>query len=255
MSTSVTEWIFSPFHKSLFRACGLGLLTIFLITIFSAFYPRPSLEQPTAVLRLTNQILDQSPLLCLALLLLLLSLTDQVLGLWGSEERPRQGLRDRLLVRSRWLVGLVALIYLALIPITLVQTQALKNVSDRVLNQRMRMVESQILPISDQLSSGSKDAASLGALKASYPWISKANINSIDDLKKAISKVGKNASMYHDAMRSLGHRKLQMQSLKLCSLATIYAGLSGYLWFHWPKPHLAREIGRKPKQPGLGFEF
>jgi hypothetical protein len=255
VQTSVTEWIFSPFHKSLFRASGIGLLTIFLITTISALYPRPNLGQPTAVLNLTNQILDQSPLLCLALLLLLLSLTDQVLGLWGPEERPRQGIRDRLLVRGRVLVGLVAMLYLALIPITLTQTQALKNVSDRVLNQRIRIVESQLAPISEQLNSGSQNATSLAALKDRNPWIGKADINTLDELRVAVRKIKKNAGIYQETMRSSGHRKLLMQSLKLCSLATIYAGLTGYLWFHWPKPTLARSISKKAKHPGLGYDY
>jgi hypothetical protein len=254
MQKSVTEWIFSPFHKSVFRASGLGLVTIFLITSLSTIYPRPNLQQPTAVLTLTDQILGQSPLLCLGLLLLLLSLTDHVLGLGSPGERSRQGLRDRMLVRGRGLVGLVAVLYLALIPITLLQTQTLKNMSDRVLNQRMQVVESQITPISEVLN-GKSQPPSLATLKETYPWVSKAEIQSIDQLKAAINKIQTNARIYQDSIRSSGHRKLLMRTLRLCSLEGIYAALTGYLWFHWPKPVVASEIRRNSKEPGLGFEF
>jgi competence protein ComGC len=183
----VTEWIFSPFHKSVFRASGLGLLTIFVITALSSLYPRPNLQQPTTVLALIDQILAQSPFLCLGLLLLLLSLTDLVLGLGSPGERSRQGVRDRMLVRGRALVGLAAVLYLALIPITLIQTQTLKNMSDRALNQQVRMVESQITPISEQLNRSS-EAPSLATLKKQYPWIGRAEIQNLDELRLAMKK-------------------------------------------------------------------
>ncbi len=254
MQTSVTEWIFSPFHKSVFRASGLCLLTIYLITSLSTLYPRPNLQQPTTVLALIDQILAQSPLLCLGLLLLLLSLTDHVLGLGSPGDRARQGMRDRMLVRGRALVGLAALLYLALIPITLIQTQALKNMSDRALNQRIRIVESQITPISEQLNRSS-EPPSLATLKQQYPWISKAEIQNLDMLRLAMKKIQANARIYQDVLRRSGHRKLLVRSLRLCSLGGLYAALIGYLWFHWPKPGLASEISRKSKDPGLGFEF
>ncbi len=254
MQTSVTDWIFSPFHKSVFRASGLCLLTIFLISSLSTLYPRPNLQQPTTVLALIDQILAQSPLLCIGLLLLLLSLTDHVLGLGSPGDRARQGIRDRMLVRGRALVGLAAVLYLAIIPITLIQTQTLKNMSDRVLNQRIRMVESQVIPISEQLN-GSSEPPSLATLKQQYPWIGKAEIQDLDTLRLAMKKIQANARIYQEELRKSGQRKLLIRSLRLCFLGGLYAALIGYLWFHWPKPGLAGEIRRKSKEAGLGFEF
>lgn len=101
----MTGWTFSPTLRSLFRAAGLGLLSCYLVIALSRLYPLGALAQPAAVLRLIDQLLDQGPLLCIALLLLLLSLSAYILPPPDGDSPPAPGHRDSLLMRGRALVG------------------------------------------------------------------------------------------------------------------------------------------------------
>jgi hypothetical protein len=234
VQTSLPEWGLNPLHKSLFRASGLALLTIFTISALTRIMPLQQHQQPAAILKLINQLLDQSPLLCLALLLLLLSLSDHITAGPGRQEQPRQGLRDRLLIRGRALVGLLALIYLLAIPVSLLQAQALRNIGDRILDQQALAVERQLREFRSSLAGVNGKQPSLAALRERYPWLGKITIDSSADVVSIADSSLRKTRSYYDRLRATGRRELLVQSLRLSLVAAIYAGLIGYLWLHWP---------------------
>ena len=219
--------------KSIIRASGLGLLVVFLIKASNTIYQLQPPRPPAEMFRLTNDLLEHSSLLAIALLLLLLSLVD-CFGGQGEEWRP-PGLRDRLLVRSRTLVGVLALIYLLAIPVTLIQAQTLRNIGDRVLESRSMALRQQLLNVKGASNQSGASQPSLADLKQRYPWLGSANVRSLDELQILLNTTLKSESSYYDKLRSTGRRDLRIQSLRVCFLAGTYASLIGYLWHRWPR--------------------
>lgn len=231
----------NPVQRSLLRASGLALLTVFLIKTINSLGALQLPLQPTAVLRLTHELMDHSVLLAISLLLLLLSLSDQFVVL-GEPQEPRQlGLRDGLLLRARTLVGLLAVLYVLLIPITLIQAQTLQTVSDRVVEQKLSALRQQLQEASRHVSQPEDKSLTVASLKQRYPWLNKANVHSLGETRSLLQETLRNAGPYYKGVKLAGRRDLHLQSLRLCLIIAIYGGLIGYLWYRWPR--MIRPVG------------
>jgi hypothetical protein len=242
-----------PLQKSIIRASGLALLTIFLIKAFNTIYLVQPPGQPAEMLRLTHELLEHSPLLSIALVLLLLSLRDRIEAP-GEQPRPL-GIRDGLLVRARILVGVLALIYLMAIPVTLLQAQTVQNIGDRVLDRKAMIIRQQLQDVKGVINRPTASQPSLATLKQRYPWLGRAKVRSLDELQTLLNTTLKNEGPYYDRLRTTGRRDLRIQSLRICLLAGTYAALIGYLWHRWPRSMRPVGVAHSLHSQNLGVDL
>jgi hypothetical protein len=236
---------YTDFIKPLLRACGLALLMIFLITCAFSAFPFQFLRSPVEALKLMTEFLERSNLLAMALLMILLSLASYTNFSSEASRRNQLGWRDRILLKARFLVGLGALFYLAIIPYSLIQAQILVNMGVRMLDKRAGTVIAPLRQVKKQLDSKGTDSVSLPLLKQQYPWINSPQIQSIADLRSRVDSGLKKAESMYVQERSFATKQLYGIVLRICLLAAIHTALIGYFWFYWPR------APRKVKLDGL----
>jgi hypothetical protein len=245
---------YTDFIKPLLRACGLALLTIFLITCAFSAFPFQFLKNPVESLKLMTEFLERSNLLAMALLLILLSLAGYTEFSSEAIRRRQLGWRDRILLKARFLVGLGALFYLAIIPYSLIQAQTLVNMGVRVLDKRAGTVIAPLREVKKKLDSKGTDSVSLPLLKQQYSWINSPQIQSIADLRSRVDSGLKKAESMYVQERSFATKQIYGIVLRICLLAAIHTALIGYFWFYWPRaPRKVKLDGLQ--LPGLGIEM
>lgn len=242
------------FIKPLLRSCGLALLLIFLITSLFSAYPFQFYRFPAEALQKLTEFLERSNLLAVALLLIVLSLADHARPPSDPLRRQPSGLRDRMLLRARPLVGLAALFYLLIIPFTLVQAQLLNNMGGRMLGRQAESVNQQLNAVKQEIESKRLTSASLPALKKKYPWVNSPQITSIPDLKTRVEAGLKKAGSIYIEQRSSGSKQVYGFTTRICLLAGIQSLLIGYMWFYWPR-RVPRQLKLDGKElAGVGAE-
>lgn len=110
---------FSNYIKPLLRTCGLGLLAIFMVRIAFS-YPLAAFTVPAQAIQLVTSFLDLSYILVIALMMLLLSMADRTQPRQARPDTKPMGLREKMIMRGRFLVGIVAILYVLIIPYSLV---------------------------------------------------------------------------------------------------------------------------------------
>jgi hypothetical protein len=240
------------FFKPLLRACGLALLAIFLISSAFSAFPFQFFGNPGEAIKLMVEFLERSNLLAVAVLLILLSLADKANPPGDLSRWKPPGLRDRLFMKARLLVGIGALFYLAIIPYTLVQAQLLQNVGIRVLDSKSGNISKQLKDVKKDIEkSGLKDDA-LPLLKQKYSWINSPEIRTMKDLKARVEGGIKQADAFYNKERSTASFQLYGITLRTCLLAAIHTALLSYFWFYWPRAPRPVKQGRN--LPPLGVE-
>lgn len=223
------------FFKPLLRSCGLSLLMIFLISSLFSAYPFQFYRFPAEVMLKLTEFLERSNLLIVALLMIALSLADHARPPTNPSRRHPAGLMDRILLRARPLVGLAALLYLAIIPYSLLQAQTLNNMGIRVIGKQAENVTQQLRAVKKEIETNRLDSTSLPALKSKYEWINSPEITSIADLKKRVDSGLIKAESIFVEQRSSGSKQVYGYALRICLLASMQTLFLTNLWHYWPR--------------------
>lgn len=228
---------FVTYIKPLLRATGLIFLVLFLLGIQLDRLPLPPFKYPSQMINFITEFLERSTLLSVALLCLAISLADRTKPP-SLAVQPTIGLRDRILMGSRFLVGIAALFYLMLIPYLLMEAQALYHLSVRSNEQRSINLNKIIDNIVADIDSGKIEAPDLPALLEANPWLEqnkRYRITKLADLKKRFREARNEVKESLTKVTNEWKTSTQRISIRSSLLALFQATLIGYFWYYWPR--------------------
>lgn len=230
------------YMKPLFRATGLALLTIFLISTIYSLFPVQALGQPVRAIQVLIEFLERTNLLQVALLLLLLSLADHTSLISRKRDLKRISRKDLIIARFKWLVGIGAVLYFSIIPLILLQSQTVNTMGQRILSERNQSFILQLNKLKEEINAPGVSSDSLLQLKQKYPWINSPEIQSIGDLRQRVDQGLQQAETFYFQQRAEGSMQITGINVRTCMLALIHGLLLVYFWHFWPS---ASEINRQ----------
>ncbi|OCR02357.1 hypothetical protein BCD67_20395 [Oscillatoriales cyanobacterium USR001] len=162
-----------PFSIYRFRWIGYGLLVLSFFDIIATFTP-PNFLNPVWELQTIGALVERVPVPLLGLALI-----------FFGEEIDRSNLEDLLLKFLSWLCVLLALLFLLMIPLGIVNTLKINNQNNQQISQQANQQLSQLKQVEERLTKGTPEDLKNLATELTKLGV-QTNTQNPEELKKQI---------------------------------------------------------------------